>query len=75
MEVSLRCDYRDMLEEGAGAEQGEATLILEVLRAKNLRPYRPGSLAKAAPSRMKGGCPGRLCSLLVLLLFLCICVF
>ncbi|KAK8389585.1 hypothetical protein O3P69_008945 [Scylla paramamosain] len=58
VEVSLRCDYRDpVVEEGAGAGQagqGEATLILEVLRAKNLRPYRPGTLArKAGSSRMK----------------------
>ncbi|KAG0710050.1 Coiled-coil domain-containing protein 77 [Chionoecetes opilio] len=53
VEVCLRCDYRDVLEGGVAAGQGEATLTLEVLRVKNLRAYRPGSLAKAAPSRKR----------------------
>ncbi|XP_050737727.1 uncharacterized protein LOC127009057 isoform X2 [Eriocheir sinensis] len=53
VEVSLRCEYPGVLDEGARAGQGEARLILEVLRAKNLRPYHPGTLGKAAPSRMR----------------------
>ncbi|XP_071532249.1 uncharacterized protein [Panulirus ornatus] len=53
VEVSLRCDYVESSAEVGNTVQGEVTLTVEVLRAKNLRPYHPGVLAKAAPSRMR----------------------
>ncbi|XP_042226654.1 uncharacterized protein LOC121869376 isoform X2 [Homarus americanus] len=54
VEVSLRCDYHDTSTEGVGnSAQGEVTLTLEVLRARNLRPHHPSVFSKAAHSRKK----------------------
>ncbi|KAG7166546.1 hypothetical protein Hamer_G005669 [Homarus americanus] len=53
-QVSLRCDYHDTSTEGVGnSAQGEVTLTLEVLRARNLRPHHPSVFSKAAHSRKK----------------------
>ncbi|XP_068200513.1 uncharacterized protein [Palaemon carinicauda] len=54
VEVSLRCDYPDtLMTSGTGSSQGEVSLTLEVLKAKNLRAFHPGKLSKARHSKRK----------------------
>lgn len=55
VEVSLRCDYSDnLMKQVVGTSMAEVILTLEVLRAKNLRPFNPGLLSKAKHSKKKG---------------------
>ncbi|XP_027238403.1 uncharacterized protein [Penaeus vannamei] len=54
VEVSLRCDYSDnLMKQVVGTSMAEVILTLEVLRAKNLRPFNPGLLSKAKHSKKK----------------------
>lgn len=55
VEICLRCGYADnLMSQVVGSSQAEVSLILEVLKAKNLRHFQPGVLSKARQSRKKG---------------------